>query len=148
MTLRSCAQRAGANVLIGDGVSFDLFIDRFEAGRSLGAGAKTFERVFGLHSTAVDDKFSRLSFSDGGGADAYFGESGAYMFNHFGGEEFFEHLFCFLRESRGIAYWPGEGCSAAVADESVLGELPGAMVAALNPTVVMSAAELMHVIIS
>jgi hypothetical protein len=140
--------RRWQNVSSGGDVSFDMFVDTFEAGRSVGASAEVFARIFGPHLTATDGKSEhlRLSFSKGGGADAYVDGSGGCMFNHFGGDQFFECLFRFLQEIRGVAYWPAEGCSAAVADDLVLLELPADMVAALNPAVVRSGAELMKTV--
>lgn len=64
------------------------------------------------------------------------------MFNHFGGDQFFALLFQYLSETRSIAYWPGNGCTAAVADPSVIHELPADMIQQLRPVLVRSADEL------
>ena len=128
-------------------MSFDLFVDRFEAGRSIGASAEIFEKVFGPYVIERDKTFRRLSLGEDAGTDAYLDGSGACMFNHFGGEHFFALLFQYLSEARSIAYWSGEGCSAAVVDPTLLGELPAEMIKALRPAVVRSSAELAQTIL-
>jgi hypothetical protein len=129
-------------------VSFDLFVDRFEAGRPIGASEQGFEKVFGPHVTKRDVAFSfcRLSFGEHAGADAYLGD-GAFMFNRFSGERFFALLFEYLSDTRSVAYWPGEGCSAAVVDASLVIELPEDMIKQLRPAVVRSSVELAQTIL-
>src|SRR6266700_239908 len=127
-------------------VSFDVFVDTFKDGQSVGVRAEVFELAFGIHMAAKHAGCVRLSFADGGETDAYFDGAGAVMFNHFGGNQFFECLFGFLQISSGVAYWPGEMGSAAVVEERILKELPADMMAALNPTVVRSGAQLMTII--
>jgi hypothetical protein len=129
-------------------VSFDLFVDRFEAGQPVGPSAEGFERVFGPYVTNSEPArgYKRLSFGDDAGADAYFGD-GAGMFNHFGGEQFFALLFRYLSETRSVAYWPGKGCSAAVADPGVMHELPPDMIDQLRPALVRSADDLTQIVL-
>jgi hypothetical protein len=127
-------------------MSFDVFVDRFEAGRSIGACMDVFQRVLGPFETERDGSFRRLSFGDGADADAYV-RGDAHMFNHFGGTQFFDCLFEYIRQSRGVAYWPGEKCSAAIADHALFAELPSDMIEALHPVVVGSGAELRQAIL-
>jgi hypothetical protein len=131
-------------------VSLDLFVDRFENGQSIGASTDEFERVFGPFEVERDEtcSFRRLRFNDRGEADAYISGAGAFMFNHFGGEEFFERLFEFLAETGSVAYWPGADCAAAVASSMSLSQLPADMRRSLRPAVVHSHSELMQRILA
>jgi hypothetical protein len=128
-------------------VSFDLLVDRFEGGQQIGGGTEVFREIFGPHEAMKDGSFRRFSFDDGAAADAYLGENGGCMFNHFGGEQFFGCLFQYLLETRSVAYWSSLECCAAVTDRRTLPELPPDMRERLRPVVVRSAAELMQAVL-
>jgi len=98
-----------------------------------------------------DPKFMRAEFPDGGGSDIHSGndydvlrmqlEHGELpagtdigvddksiidhmMFNHCGGDMFFQALYELANRTQSVILWPSEGPSTVVTNEAVLKELP------------------------
>ena len=105
------------------------------------------------HEYEGDPDFMRVEFPDGSGSDIYLGslrknresmiELGeiseadpfprdrgdpedleSLMFNHGGGDMFFQAMYELADRTQSVIFWPSEGPSTVVTNESVLKELP------------------------
>jgi hypothetical protein len=120
-------------------MSFDIFVQCFRNG-----GVATFKRAvveeifesfavgYGRHRTCV-------RFPDGSGANIYLAdgdELDSIMFNHCGGDAFFDALYQLTDRIKGVIYWPGVGVSSAITDAAVLEHLPADFVEGCGPPAV------------
>jgi hypothetical protein len=126
-------------------------------------------------SYASDPKFMQVEYPDGGGADIYLGnlhddkalllelgkneEANALpgdlgdprdiahmMFNHCGGDMFFDAMYKLADQTKSVIFWPNSPSLVVVTDEAVLKELPADFPGVENPRVVRSGAEIIAAI--
>jgi hypothetical protein len=117
-------------------MSFDIFVQCFRNGEMATFKRTVFEEIFGPFIVSREPKFARVQFSDGGGAEIYLDDSdeqSSLMFNHCGGDAFFDALYQLTDRIKGVIHWPGEGPSSVVTDAAVLAHLPADFVEGVGP---------------
>lgn len=116
-------------------MSFDIFLQCFRNGEPATFKRSVVEEIFGPH--AHDDReLTRVTFPDGSGSDIYMDQGDdvqCMMFNHCGGDEFFEALYQLAERTKSIIFWPAVGPSSAITDSVTLKYLPVAWPEGLGP---------------
>ena len=109
-------------------MSSDIFLACVR-GESVEKFARTlFEEVFGRHAVAPAPGYLPKDFNYADGGTQVYGadddEIDGLMFNHFGGDTFFDALHELALRTRSVIYWPDEGVWAAVAEPTTISLLP------------------------
>ena len=108
-------------------MSFDIFLAHFQNGEVTSFKRDVFDELFDAFVVGRRDAgFMRVRFPDGG-ADIYVDDTellSGMMFNHCGGDEFFDALFELARRTSSVIFWPGIGRTSVIADPAVLSHLP------------------------
>ena|SRR5579863_3815512 len=109
-------------------MSFDIFLAHFENGEVRTFKREIFDRLFGAFTVGTPEpKFMRVRFPDGGGADIYVenkSDLSGMMFNHCGGDAFYDALYELIRQTGSVVFWPGVGRTSVIADPAVVEHLP------------------------
>jgi hypothetical protein len=103
-------------------MSFDIFLNAFSNGETALFDHATLKVAFGPEAI-FDDDLSKVSFPDGSGGDIYGTEDpeiANLMFNHCGGDAFFDGLLQLARQTNGIIFWPSEPPIAVAPSEEAL----------------------------
>jgi hypothetical protein len=104
-------------------MSFDVFLQRFEAGSVSQADAQLLARLLAPYLAEDQPGLPRLRFSDGDAAIYGLKDLGpGFMVNHVSGERAWDLLADIARQAA-LTIMP-VGCPVAVADEHLLDELP------------------------
>lgn len=117
-------------------MSFDIFVQCFRDGEAVTFKRAIFDEIFDRFAVTREAKFMRVEFPDGGGADIYVDEGDALdsvMFNHCGGDAFFDALYQLADRVKGIIYWADEAPCSAITDAAVLEHLPEDLVEGVGP---------------
>ena len=108
-------------------MSFDIFLSCMNNN-----GAETFKRqvaqeILGRGAVKVAGDFSHVEYPDGS-ASSIIGEEDedidGLMFNHSGGDTFFERMWELADRTGSIIFWPGDGAPVAVTREEMLQYIP------------------------
>ena len=149
-------------------MSFDIFLQCMRNGNVATFNRSIFEELFGAYVVARRPGFMRVDFNhipetpspveesdnvcrivdltkiDGG--EIYVDDSDEIdggMFNHCGGDRFWQALYELARRTGSVIYWPAEGPASAVADEAIIGHMPADMIKVVGPVqIVGSGSEL------
>jgi hypothetical protein len=120
-------------------MSFDIFVHCCRAGANATFSRQHFDRIFGPHVVGRDDprrvidEYSDdprclvLQCSSDHGGDVYIDEGDeidGFMINRPGTIEVFNNLFQLVRDAGAVVFWPGNTPYIAVADATILAELP------------------------
>lgn len=132
-------------------MSFDIFVARFHDAESIAFKRASFEEVFGKFVAEKQINFLRLRYpNQGGGAEVYINDAEeirSVMFNHCGGDEFWEGVYQFAKKIEGVIWWPNIDHISAVANADVLRHLPARFVDQdAHPTVIANGRELVEAI--
>jgi hypothetical protein len=109
-------------------MSFDIFFDCIN-----NDGGKTFKRQLAqeiLGRDAIkpaDALLSSVAYPDGSGSEVYCSKDedlDGMMFNHSGGDTFFERLWELADRTGSMIFWPGDGVPVAVTRPELLQHLP------------------------
>ncbi|HTJ62272.1 MAG TPA: hypothetical protein VL899_00555, partial [Alphaproteobacteria bacterium] len=103
-------------------MSFDIFLNAFSNGATASFNIEVLKAAFGPDARFEDD-FSRVRFPDGSGGDIYGAdepEISNLMFNHCGGDAFFEAMLELARRTNGLIFWPSEPATAISPNEDAL----------------------------
>jgi len=106
-------------------MSFDIFLNAFSNREGASFDLATLKTAFGPDATFEDD-FSRVRFPDGSGGDIYGAdepELNGLVFNHCGGDPFFEGLLRLARQINGLIFWPSEPPIAVAPSENSLAQV-------------------------
>jgi len=104
-------------------VSFDVFLQKFEAGSAAQADAPLLALLLAPHLIETGHGLFGLRSSDGGAAIYGLEDLGSgFMVNHVSGERAWDLLADIARQAA-LTIMP-VGCPVAVADENLLDELP------------------------
>jgi hypothetical protein len=114
-------------------MSFDIFLQCFRNGKSATFERAIFDESFPAYF--VDRErypgLMRIEYSDGGGADIYVDDGdhvGGMMFNHCGGDAFFDALYELARQTGSVIFWPGVGRTSVIADPTMIRHLPADLI--------------------
>jgi hypothetical protein len=120
-------------------MSFDIFVQCFQNGKTSAFKRSVFDEIFGPHVIRRNPVL-KIAYADGGGAEIYIDDAAeieSIMFNHCGGDAFFEDLYELLKRARGVVYWSDLPPNCAIPDEEVMAELPDDFVKAVKgPSIV------------
>ena len=113
-------------------MSFDIFLVCFRNGDAAPFKREVFEAIFLPHCDNVrayksDPSFMRVEYRDGSGGDIYCGDErdiDNIMFNHCGGESFFNDMFDLADRTLSIIFWPDATPVYVYTNAAVLKELP------------------------
>src|SRR5258708_810802 len=101
-------------------MSFDIFLTHFKNGEVTTFKRAVFDQLFGVFAVGPrEHRFMRVQFPDGGGADIYVDDEGdlaGMMFNHCGGDSFYDALYELIRQTGSVVFWPGVGRTSVIAD--------------------------------
>lgn len=130
-------------------MSLDIFMQAYRSGEPTTFKRMVMDQVFGANLSINEDDFARVGFTDGSGGQMFFSEGDdlhGVMFNHCGGEAFWNALFDLLKRTGSVLFWPGGG-GYLVADMAVVAHLPRGMVAESDTvTLVTSGTEIFKAI--
>ena len=132
-------------------MSFDIFVARFQDAKPTQFKRACFEEVFGKFIVERETHFVRLRYpNQGGGAEVYIDDADdieSVMFNHCGGDEFWEGVYQFAKRIDGVIWWPNIEHISAVASADLLRHLPARFVDQdAHPTVIANGHELVEAI--
>ena len=123
-------------------MSFDIFLQHFQNGEVATWQRSVVEEIFGRY--VIDREkangFMRVEFPDGSGSDIYTSkddEVDCMMFNHSGGQGFFDALWELANRIHGCVCWPAVGPSLVITDASTLTHLPADMIEAVGPPLIV-----------
>ena len=124
-------------------MSFDIFVQRFRDKEPATFKRSDFEDIFGAYviRRESDPGFVEVKFPDGSVADVYVSEQenvDSIMFNHCGGEAFFQALYQLADRIKGCIYWPDLGPSSVVTDATTPVHLSPDFAEALGPPIVVT----------
>jgi hypothetical protein len=88
-------------------MSFDIFVQCFRDGEMAMFKRTVFEEIFGPFVVSREPKFGHVRFLDGSVADIYLDdgdEQSSLMFNHCGGDAFFDALYQLTDRVKGVIY--------------------------------------------
>lgn len=126
-------------------MSFDIFLQCFRDGGVAAFERAAFEKIFG--PLAVERRngkgFVRIKFSDGG-AEIYIDDDDeltCIMFNHCGGDIFFDALYRLADAIKGLVYWPGVAPSSVITEAATLRHIPEEFVEGCGPPIVVKNGE-------
>jgi hypothetical protein len=129
-------------------MSFDIFLQCFRDGEVATFDRAAFEQIFGAVAVSRrnEEGFVRMEFADGGGADIYIGDEDALdcvMFNHCGGDVFFDALYELADRIKGLIYWPGAAPipSSVITEATTLRHIPEEFVKGCGPPIVVKNGE-------
>jgi hypothetical protein len=111
-------------------VSFDIFLQCCRNGEPATFKRSVVAEIFGPHAYG-DPDFSNVTFPDGSGSCIYVdpGEDiDGMMFNHCGGDDFFQALYELADRTKSVIFWPDTRPSSAITDEATLAYLPPSFV--------------------
>lgn len=120
-------------------MSFDIFVQCFRNGECATFKGAIFEEIFGCYAVSREHKFMRVRFPDGSGADCYVDDGDDWdsvMFNHCGGDVFFDSLYRLADRIKGIVYWADLPPCCAVTDAATLSHVPADFLEGCGPAVV------------
>jgi hypothetical protein len=130
-------------------MSFDIFVARFRDAKPSAFKRASFEKVFGKFIAEQRTDFVRLRYPNGG-AEVYVDDTddiGSVMFNHCGGDAFWEGVYQFAKEIDGVIWWPNVDHISAIASADILQHLPAMFVdEEAHPTVIANGQELLDAI--
>lgn len=133
-------------------MSFDIFLQSFRDREVATWSRSLVEEIFGRHIVSGDvaESFFRVTFPDGSGSDIYLGtgrDVDSMMFNHSGGDEFFDALWKLADRVQGLIFWPDIRPVFVITDAATLPHIPADFLAAgAPPSVVKSGAEIVTAI--
>jgi hypothetical protein len=107
-------------------MSFDIFVIKFKNKEALRFKRASFEDIFGHHAIKREQGFMRIVYPDKGGADIYVQdgeEIGSVMFNHCGGEMFWQDLYEFMKRAELALYWFDLPPCCAIPSEAMMADL-------------------------
>jgi hypothetical protein len=119
-------------------MSFDIFIQCFRDGEIATFKREIVEEIFGPYAVKRGETggIERVRYPDGGGGDVYYADDedlNSMMFNHCGGDAFFDALLHFTDRIKGVIYWPGVGVCSVITDAAVLAHLPAGFIDGCGP---------------
>jgi hypothetical protein len=117
-------------------MSFDIFLQCFRNGEPEPIPREVFDAIFApqdahSHLREKDPGYIVVGYPDGSGGAVYCGgnkdgkDTSNMMFNHCGGEAFFNDMYELARRTRSIIFWPSENPIYLYTDPSVPAELKG-----------------------
>jgi hypothetical protein len=107
-------------------MAFDIFLACIRNGEPATFKRSVLEEIFGPHAYG-DPDFSNVTFPDGSGSCIYVARDEdieGMMFNHCGGDDFFQALYELADRTKSVIFWPDTRPSFAVTDEATLAHLP------------------------
>ena len=131
-------------------MSFDIFIASYRDGQPRSFKRSVFEDIFGQFVSERGKHFLRLQYPGRGGADVYIDDTediGIVMFNHCGGEAFWDGVFQLAERIQGVVWWPNVEHISTVTSKDVLRHLPAKFTDdEAHPTVVSSGRDIVDAI--
>ena len=106
-------------------MSFDIFVQCFENGEPKAFKRSIFDDIFGPRVVRRKPVL-KIAYPDSGGADIYIADADeieSIMFNHCGGDAFFEDRYELLKRARAVVYWSDLPPNCAIPDKEVMAEL-------------------------
>ncbi len=135
---------------MGCAMSFDIFLIKFENKEVIKFKRSIFEDIFGPYVAHRESGFMRLVYSDQGGADIFIqdgDEIGGAMFNHCGGEAFWQGLYELMARAGVAVFWADLPPCCAIPNEAMLEELSADFLDTVKtPSVVSSGHEIVEAI--
>jgi hypothetical protein len=112
-------------------MSFDIFVQCFRNKEPATFKRAIFDEIF--DSFVVDQRkhFLRVRYPDGSGSDIYVDDDDnleSIMFNHCGGDAFFEALYLLAKRTKAVIFWPNVDHISVVTDAETLQHLPSKFV--------------------
>jgi hypothetical protein len=107
-------------------MSFDIFLQCYRNGEPATFKRSVVKEIFGPHAYG-DPDFSNVTFPDGSGSCVYVTDADdiqGMMFNHCGGNDFFQALYKLADRTKSVILWPDTRPSFAITDEATLAHLP------------------------
>ena len=107
-------------------MSFDIFLLCLRNGEAATFKRSVVAEIFGPHAYG-DPDFSNVTFPDGGGSCLYVDDGDdiqCIMFNHCGGDDFFQALYDLADRTKSVIFWPDTRPSSAITDEATWAHLP------------------------
>lgn len=109
-------------------MSFDIFLACLNNGDMQAFKRELAQEILGRGAVDEGGALERVEYPDGSGSDVYCDEgtdnlSGA-MFNHSGGDTFFERLWELADRTGSMIFWPGDGSPVAVTRPEMLPYIP------------------------
>ena len=126
-------------------MSFDIFLQCYRNGETVTFKRELVEELFGPSSGNFDPHFMRSNFSDLDGGDIYLeGEDNqGLMFNHCGGDRFFQAMWELADRTQSIIFWPDRPPGLAITTPETLKHLPPDLLDGFRPAkIVRSGKEL------
>ena len=132
-------------------MSLDFFVDCFANGQPKAFKRSAFDSIFGEYVVERTVGFSRLRYPDqAGGAEVYIDDAdeiGCVMFNHCGGDLFWQGVYELVKAIDGVIWWANVDHISAVASVDVLKQLSAIFVDEnANPAVIANGQELVEAI--
>ena len=107
-------------------MSFDIFLQCYRDGEPATFKRSVLIEIFGPYAFG-NPRLSMVTFPDGSGSCVYVVDADDIqdmMFNHCGGNDFFQALYELADRTKSIIFWPDTRPSFAVTDEGTLAHLP------------------------
>jgi hypothetical protein len=108
-------------------MSSDIFLQCFRDREPATFERVVFEEIFGRGAVNPQFPLTDVAYPDGSGGEIYGGEDDhiqGMMFNHCGGDAFFDRVYELLARTKSVFFWLGTGRQIAVADSAVIDHLP------------------------
>ena len=121
-------------------MSFDVFLQCCRDGEPAKFPRAIFEEIFGPYIASRSAHFVRVEYPDRACADIYLGDEESIdgmMFNHFGGDAFFDGLYSITDRVEGVVLWPDAAPNCAVTDVATLIHLPEDLIRTCGPAIVV-----------
>jgi hypothetical protein len=130
-------------------MSFDIFVIKFSNKEVMMFKRSIFEDIFGPH-VIQRDPVIRIAYPDRSGAEIYVqdgDEIGSAMFNHCGGDMFFQDLYEFMKRGNLALYWADLPPCCAIPNEAMLADLSEAFLKSVHtPSIVHSGRDIVAAI--
>lgn len=129
-------------------MSFDIFVIKFQNKEVTKFKRSIFEGIFGPYVVYRQPRFMRVVYPDRSGADIFVqdgDEIGGAMFNHCGGEAFWQGLYELMTRVGAAVYWPDLPPRCVIPNEAMLADLSADFLNTVKmPRVVSSGREIVE----
>ena len=131
-------------------MSFDIFVIKFKDKKVVRFKRSIFEDIFGRYVIRRESRFMRIAYPDDGGADIYVQdgeEIGSAMFNHCGGDMFFQDLYDFMERAELALYWADLAPCCAIPNKAMMADLSADFLESVHtPSIVHNGKEITEAI--
>ena len=107
-------------------MAFDIFLICIRNGEAASFKRSVLQEIFGPAAHG-DPDFSNVTFPDGSGSCVYVTDADDIqhmMFNHCGGDDFFQALYELADRTKSVVCWPDTRPSSAITDQATWDHLP------------------------